>query len=78
MIETPRGTRVRINDNARSRFAAGRLGTVSTCPDPEAWRGSEADDYPVVVDLDPWNPGDAPDRDFHFSDDELTILGETP
>lgn len=70
----PIGTRVRVRPNVRSRSARGRLATVSMCPQAEDWIGTEADNYPIVVDLDPWSPGDAPDRDFHFAPDELEVI----
>ena len=73
-LRLPLGTRVRVRNNVRAGFARGRMATVSTCPQAEDWLGTQADNYPIVVDLDPWAPGDAPDRDFHFSLDELEVV----
>lgn len=63
------GTRVRV---LPGRQVAGSVGTVSTCPHPDQWVGSEADSFPIVVDLD--REGISPDRDWHFRPDELEVI----
>lgn len=75
LSDFPVGARVRVHPWSRLTVARGRLGTISTCPSEDAWGGARmARVFPVVVDLDPWRPGDAVDADYHFGPDELEVI----